>query len=287
MLASGETSALSAMRTDISGLPCRVVGFAHGHDPDAGEPCGIDPGPTVHEYGQPGEVVRGQRGILRVVSVDDGHLDRLAEAGEEGRVRERHLAHFIALGEATTQAWSDPAFMDAASQARRLNLEFENVRSAYDWAAETGRVDEAVHLIEAFWTTLFIVRPVDLELRRWLQRLVTHPAARRTARLGWAYLMIWELYFGQDAYEEARAANEQAREIGLALGDTAILAKADYQRALHAQEDGDYMLARSIFDRLRAAGEQMPNGWPFIYGCLLYTSPSPRDRTRSRMPSFA
>ena len=25
----------------------------------------------------------------------------------------------------------------------------------------------------------------------------------------------------------------------------------------------------------------------FIIGCLLYTSPSPRDRTRSRMPSSA
>jgi len=27
--------------------------------------------------------------------------------------------------------------------------------------------------------------------------------------------------------------------------------------------------------------------WPVIYACLLYTSPSPRDRTRSRMPSSA
>ena len=26
---------------------------------------------------------------------------------------------------------------------------------------------------------------------------------------------------------------------------------------------------------------------PLIYACLLYTSPSPRDRTRSRMPSSA
>ena len=25
----------------------------------------------------------------------------------------------------------------------------------------------------------------------------------------------------------------------------------------------------------------------FLHGCLLYTSPSPRDRTRSRMPSSA
>ena len=27
--------------------------------------------------------------------------------------------------------------------------------------------------------------------------------------------------------------------------------------------------------------------WPHVYACLLYTSPSPRDRTRSRMPSSA
>ena len=27
--------------------------------------------------------------------------------------------------------------------------------------------------------------------------------------------------------------------------------------------------------------------WKRINGCLLYTSPSPRDRTRSRMPSSA
>jgi len=27
--------------------------------------------------------------------------------------------------------------------------------------------------------------------------------------------------------------------------------------------------------------------WVYLYTCLLYTSPSPRDRTRSRMPSSA
>ena len=27
--------------------------------------------------------------------------------------------------------------------------------------------------------------------------------------------------------------------------------------------------------------------WPLLYGCLLYTSPSPRDATLSRMPSSA
>ena len=32
---------------------------------------------------------------------------------------------------------------------------------------------------------------------------------------------------------------------------------------------------------------QMNTGSAYFYHCLLYTSPSPRDRTRSRMPSFA
>ena len=36
-----------------------------------------------------------------------------------------------------------------------------------------------------------------------------------------------------------------------------------------------------------AVGSSQRFGIPMGYGCLLYTSPSPRDRTRSRMPSSA
>ena len=32
---------------------------------------------------------------------------------------------------------------------------------------------------------------------------------------------------------------------------------------------------------------QLPENWVQIYNCLLYTSPSPRDATLSRMPSSA
>ena len=37
--------------------------------------------------------------------------------------------------------------------------------------------------------------------------------------------------------------------------------------------------------KMRKAQERMSKGRP--YSCLLYTSPSPRDRTRYRMPSSA
>ena len=36
-----------------------------------------------------------------------------------------------------------------------------------------------------------------------------------------------------------------------------------------------------------AGGLPLQQGWERIYTCLLYTSPSPRDRTRYRMPSSA
>ena len=47
-----------------------------------------------------------------------------------------------------------------------------------------------------------------------------------------------------------------------------------------------------IFDTTLRDGEQVPGCKldthnKLIIACLLYTSPSPRDRTRSRMPSSA
>ena len=43
----------------------------------------------------------------------------------------------------------------------------------------------------------------------------------------------------------------------------------------------------SIEDKEKIASALDNLGVDYIEGCLLYTSPSPRDRTRSRMPSSA
>ena len=52
-------------------------------------------------------------------------------------------------------------------------------------------------------------------------------------------------------------------------------------RQVQLLESGADSLASSWF--LQA----MYNDWKKIKGCLLYTSPSPRDRQKSRMPSSA
>ena len=46
-------------------------------------------------------------------------------------------------------------------------------------------------------------------------------------------------------------------------------------------------IGRNIENQLREAGVDTTHITWFSTDCLLYTSPSPRDRTRSRMPSSA
>ena len=48
----------------------------------------------------------------------------------------------------------------------------------------------------------------------------------------------------------------------------------------------EVILVMAHFDHLGVRGPGV-NGDSIYNGCLLYTSPSPRDRTRSRMPSSA
>eukprot|EP00656_Telonema_subtile_P008117 TRINITY_DN1379_c0_g2_i3.p1 TRINITY_DN1379_c0_g2~~TRINITY_DN1379_c0_g2_i3.p1 ORF type:complete len:125 (+),score=17.40 TRINITY_DN1379_c0_g2_i3:342-716(+) len=44
----------------------------------------------------------------------------------------------------------------------------------------------------------------------------------------------------------------------------------------------------TVLERRQAGRVRAPDCWALLFtGCLLYTSPSPRDRTRSRMPSSA
>ena len=81
------------------------------------------------------------------------------------------------------------------------------------------------------------------------------------------------------------------------LWSRAILAAMPLPRRRH--EDFEASRMYEYPQHLREAIEDVPTGagvytfhgqagdLPLYIGCLLYTSPSPRDRTRSRMPSSA
>ena len=61
---------------------------------------------------------------------------------------------------------------------------------------------------------------------------------------------------------------------------------AVYERGLISEKD--YKLLKNQQQKLDInSADKMIENVIGVMGCLLYTSPSPRDRTRSRMPSSA
>ena len=68
------------------------------------------------------------------------------------------------------------------------------------------------------------------------------------------------------------------------------IANTDYERVMREYaEQGMQLIVGEVFGLERAA-RKVAKDYPdtaFLMGCLLYTSPSPRDKRQSRMPSSA
>ena len=100
-------------------------------------------------------------------------------------------------------------------------------------------------------------------------------------------LLVADALTGQDAVETAQRFHERLALTGLILtrmdgdgrGGAALSMRAVTGLPIKFLGVGEKLDGLDAFDATRLAGR--------ILGCLLYTSPSPRDRTRSRMPSSA
>ena len=68
-----------------------------------------------------------------------------------------------------------------------------------------------------------------------------------------------------------------------ALTDTVVIEVSfdDVREAIQAKPEVLWVIVRLLAQRIRATDEALADA------CLLYTSPSPRDRQKSRMPSSA
>ena len=93
----------------------------------------------------------------------------------------------------------------------------------------------------------------------------------------------------QEAIEARRSVIRGWLESGIKHGSIAVMIQTRFQvsRSTAYNEIGAVSQEITVSDDNAQDGNFTGNDPAIIDACLLYTSPSPRDRTRSRMPSSA
>ena len=200
--------------------------------------------------------VRDQGRFWMLETIREFARERLAASGEEDEVRERHAAHFLALGEEAAphvlkheRSWGD-----------RLETEHDNLRAGLDHFEERGKWQCALRLSAAlseFWGARG-------HLAEGLRRLETALAADDEPTAARAHALNWsaDLAYGSGAIELSRERGEAALDLARRQGNVWIEASAVALIASLAQDEGDSGRARDLWEEsarlFREAGDE-PN----------------------------
>jgi predicted ATPase/DNA-binding CsgD family transcriptional regulator len=181
--------------------------------------------------------------------------ERLAEAGEAERTRDRHLAHFLALAEE-----AEPALRGAAALAflDRLAEELDNLRAALEWSLR-GRGDAALRLSGAlawFWWA----RDRHTEGRRWLARALAADPDRSAARMKALHGAGWLAHHQRDL-DEARALLDESLAIARGSGDRWTEAFVLHVQGRVAYFAGDPAGVRALGRESLAVAEEVGDDW--------------------------
>jgi non-specific serine/threonine protein kinase len=177
--------------------------------------------------------------------------ERLAEAGEEAPVRDRHSAWCLALAEQ-----AEPALHTAEQLVwqARLEAEHDNLRAALAWCLDHA-ADRGLALAGWLWP-YWRGRAHYSEGRRWLERLLD----RAPSPTQWRARAL--LGTGQLAYEQGDLTTAHARladslTLSRALAETRLVVRAlRYLAPVHIQI-GDLGRARAVVEEGLALGRTL------------------------------
>jgi len=193
-------------------------------------------------------------------------LRKLEEAGEIGRIRDRHLAVYLARAEEAM-----PKQFEAYQQLwlNWLESEHDNLRAALAWALDSGQIEAGLRLASAL-TLFWEIRGYVQEGVRWLERLLAE--ADKTVSLKvhvdalvFATFHCMLLGNAQAAMTFAR----QAVDLAEAADDphSPVLAFARDGLASAARSAGDYQTSFNITEQTISFYRQA--GPPFYLGMAL------------------
>ena len=213
------------------------------------------------------EDAHGQPRFLMLETVREYGLERLAEAGEETAIRQRHARYFLDLAE----RWSpDPPMPGETQRLLAIAPEYDNIRLALGWFEAQNDSEALLRLTGSlfeFWFSTCLYH----EGRQWVQRALSRgeacaPAVRLRA-LSTAGTLVWAQ---GDTAEATRLIGEELA-LARAIGDPSRLAAALINAGLLAGSQEDFVSAEQAMDEVYhiAADLKDPAASAWIAGIAL------------------
>jgi predicted ATPase/class 3 adenylate cyclase len=193
--------------------------------------------------------------------------DKLLESAETEPVRARHLDFFLSFA---VEAYSRMDGSEQTNWMKRLVTEQDNLRSAMDWALESGRAPSGMRLgaaLQFFWYG----RGYWREGRERLERLLARPEASEhtTTRASALWVAGFLAHWSGDS-ETAQLLLEESQTISLELGAAGnpTLARARFSLAVNTIDRDKAMAQRLLEENLLLAREiddLWVIGWTFFF----------------------
>ena len=146
--------------------------------------------------------------------------ERLTDALDAEATRDRHLAYFLELAEATAPNIENGHDLGDVAALSRLEADLDNLRAARDWAQQRGDADRLLRLVAALWLFHEVRCDFD-EATSWLRTALDGaPATTATRALALYGLGDISLFTGDLA--TVVSAGEEVVAIGESLDDPMI-----------------------------------------------------------------
>ncbi|MFJ5100343.1 LuxR C-terminal-related transcriptional regulator [Streptomyces sp. NPDC088554] len=187
--------------------------------------------------------------------------ERLAESGEEQRVRRRHHAFYLGLAEGIADGWYGPGQLESLT---RMRAEYANLRVALDLGGEPQATLALAAALRFYWCEGGWLG----EGRRWLDQALAAAPEPTPARARALWVAAWVAVLQRD-HEAAYGWLDEAAELGEELTDRVVCAHVKSLRGTLALFGGRLADAVSLLEEAVAAHKGTDEEIGAVYALIL------------------
>jgi predicted ATPase/DNA-binding CsgD family transcriptional regulator len=191
------------------------------------------------------QVAREGESRLRMLeTIREFGLEILHESEEAVQIQNAHAQYFLRMAEKLGSHY----FGQQATEALdRLEREFENLRTALTWLAESGETEQSLHLAVALWW-FWYARGHLSEGRRWVEQLLSNSEGITASLRAKALNIVGWFAYQQDDYAQAKVWLNEALSISRQVRDKKQTGVSLHRLSLVAWREEDYPSLQTYSD---------------------------------------